>query len=88
MYYVYLLQSISDKTFYTGFTTHLNKRIDEHNRRYEFSTKSKSPFQLIYYEWCLNKRDAIAREKYLKSGMGKKYIRNRLKVYLGTLENL
>lgn len=88
MYYVYIIQSISDKTFYTGFTTNLNKRIDDHNRKYEFSTKSGAPFSLIYYEWCLNKSDAIAREKYLKSGMGKKYIRNRLKVYLGTLENL
>jgi putative endonuclease len=36
---------------------------------------------LIYFEGCLNEEDAIAREKYLKSGMGKRYIRNRLKIY-------
>jgi len=38
---------------------------------------------LIYFESCLNEEDAKAREKYLKSGMGKRYIRNRLKRYYG-----
>ena len=36
----------------------------------------------VYYEACLNKLDAMAREKYLKSGMGKRYIKNRLKRFL------
>jgi putative endonuclease len=35
----------------------------------------------IYFEDCLSKEDVIAREKYLKSGMGKRYVRNRLKMY-------
>ncbi|PIY96439.1 MAG: excinuclease ABC subunit C, partial [Candidatus Kerfeldbacteria bacterium CG_4_10_14_0_8_um_filter_42_10] len=37
---------------------------------------------LIYYEACLNKDDAFARERYLKSGMGKRYLKNRLKRFL------
>jgi len=39
--------------------------------------------RLIYYEACLEKDDAIKREKYLKTGMGKRYLRNRLIGYLG-----
>lgn len=40
---------------------------------------------LVYFEVCGNEQDARAREKYLKSGMGKRYIRNRLKYYLKNL---
>jgi len=87
MYYIYVLQSGKDSLFYTGFTTDLNRRISEHNGGTQVSTKSRGPFQLIYYEWGLNKEDAIAREKYLKSGMGKKYINNRLQGYLISVES-
>ncbi|MBM3248885.1 MAG: GIY-YIG nuclease family protein [Candidatus Omnitrophica bacterium] len=80
--YVYVLQSEKDKKFYTGFTKDLNRRIEEHNEGKNCSTKDRLPFNLIYYEWCLSQQDATAREKYLKSGMGKRYIRNRLKFYL------
>ncbi|MBM3251704.1 MAG: GIY-YIG nuclease family protein [Candidatus Omnitrophica bacterium] len=86
MYYVYLLQSKKDRLFYTGFTTDLNRRVNEHNSECQFSTKDRGPFELIYYEWCLSKEDAIAREKYLKSGQGKRYLRNRLKTYLETFK--
>ena len=82
MYYVYVLQSKKDHLFYTGFTTDLDKRAKAHNSGEQISTKSRRPLELIYYEWCLSKEDAIAREKYLKSGMGKRYIRNRVKGYL------
>jgi putative endonuclease len=79
MHYVYVLQSLKDKEFYTGYTTDLNRRIKEHNNAAQISTSSRTPFRLIYFEGCSIKEDAIAREKYLKSGMGKKYIRNRVK---------
>jgi putative endonuclease len=38
------------------------------------------PWEVIYYEFAYNKEDAIAREKYLKSGMGRRYLKNRLKI--------
>ena len=47
-----------------------------------FLQKARGPFGLIYYEACINEQDARTREKYLKSGMGKRYIRNRLKHFL------
>lgn len=80
-YYVYVLQSIKDLNWYTGYTNNLKKRFKEHNNGRNISTKHRRPFRLIYFEGCLNEEDAKAREKYLKSGMGKRYIKNRLKRY-------
>ena len=85
MYYVYTFLSLKDNNLYTGFTDNLKRRIEEHNRGEEPSTKHRRPFKLIYYEVCIDKKDAIARERYLKTGMGKKYLRNRLKYYLSSL---
>lgn len=81
-HYVYVLQSVSDGRFYTGCTNDLRKRLAEHNNRKSRYTKDHGPFALIYYEACLDVDDAYAREKYLKSGMGKRYVRNRLKRFL------
>ena len=81
-FYTYVLQSKTDGKFYTGFTSDIEKRLDEHNSGKVCSTKSRIPLQLIYFEFCLNIEDAIHREKYLKSTYGKRYIRNRLKHYL------
>ena len=82
MYYTYVIQSNKDKRFYTGFTSDLRKRLNEHNAGKVLSTKNRGPFELVYYEACLDEQDATAREKCLKSGMGKRYIRNRLKRFL------
>ena len=81
MWYVYILQSVKDKNWYTGYTNDLRKRIREHNRGKNLSTQYRRTWKLIYYEACLSQKDAIAREKYLKSGMGKRYIKNRLKFF-------
>lgn len=82
MYYTYVIQSKKDKRFYTGSTNDLRKRLHEHNSGKVISTKNRCPFMLIYYEACLNEQDARCREKYLKSGMGKRYLKNRLKRFL------
>ena len=85
MHYVYLLMSEADGNFYTGSTADLKRRIHEHNSGRVNSTKNRKPLKLIYYEACLDETDARYRERYLKSGMGKKYLRNRLKKYLVNL---
>ena len=82
MFFTYVIQSKKDGRFYTGSTSDLRKRLNEHNTGKVRSTKSRGPFVLIYYEACLDKQDALAREKYLKSGMGKRYLKNRLKRFL------
>jgi len=74
--------SIKDKKLYTGCCVDLRKRFKQHNNNENLSTKGRGPFALVYYEACLNKQDAYAREKYLKTGMGKRYLKNRLKRFL------
>jgi putative endonuclease len=81
-YYVYVLQSSTNKLLYTGYTNDLRKRFKEHADGKSTWTRSRGPFILIYYEACRNKEDAKARELYLKTGMGKRYIKNRLKRFL------
>jgi len=85
MWYTYILLSLKDKHFYTGCTDDLNLRLKKHKNGEVYSTKDRLPLKLIYYEVCLSKSDAFRREKYLKTGMGKKYIKNRLKSYLITI---
>jgi putative endonuclease len=75
---------MKDKGYYTGFTTDLGRRIAEHNNGQQVSSKNRAPFRLIYYEWSIHKDDAITRENYLKSGVGKKFILNRLKNFLNS----
>lgn len=82
MFYVYVLQSKKDNKWYTGATNNLQKRFWEHNSNKIESTKNRGSFKLIYYEACLSRDDIWAREKYLKTGMGKRYIKNRLKHFL------
>ena len=82
MYYTYVLQSIKDMKFYTGFTKDFKLRFDRHNKGLVESTKDGRPLKLIYYEACLSQEDATKREKYLKSYLGKQFLHNRLKSYL------
>ena len=81
-YYVYLLQSLKSLKWYTGYTHDLRNRFKSHQDNKSTYTKGRGPFRLIYYEACLNEVDAKAREKYLKSGMGRRYLKNRMKRFL------
>jgi putative endonuclease len=78
-FYVYVLLSLKDGKFYTGFTRELDRRIEEHNSEMVYSTKYRRPLRLVYFECSMNLKDALHREKYLKTTYGKRYIRNRLK---------
>jgi putative endonuclease len=66
MYYVYLLKSKKDGKLYIGFTTQLNRRLAQHNNGETRSTKSRGPFDIIYYEGYKSEVDAKRREKNLK----------------------
>ncbi|NQT91000.1 MAG: GIY-YIG nuclease family protein [Candidatus Omnitrophica bacterium] len=82
MYYVYVLLSLKDKMLYTGYSNDLNKRFLEHNQGLVESTKDRRPLELVYYECSLSKEDAIRRERCLKSGKGKRYIKSRISSYM------
>ena len=82
MFYTYVLQSKKDERFYTGATDDLRKRFKDHQDGKSIWTKSRGPFELVYYEACLERHDAFEREKYLKSGRGKRFLKARLKRFL------
>jgi len=80
-YYVYILVSLKDGNKYTGYTKDLSSRFVAHQNGKVQSTKSRRPLRLIYFEGCLSQKDALKREKYLKTHYGKLYLGNRLKSY-------
>lgn len=65
-----------------GYTNDLRKRFREHNEGKSTYTKGRGPFELIYYEAYRNKKDAKSREKQLKSGQGRAYLKKRIKHFL------
>ncbi len=82
MQFVYLLENKIDKSWYIGFTTNLKKRLKEHlSGLGGKTTSSKKQWKLIYFECYLNKIDALGRERFLKSGSGRKYIKKQLRNY-------
>ncbi len=78
MFYTYVLKSRKDKKLYIGFTNNLKKRIIEHNTGQVESTKTRLPIELVYYEACGNKEKALEREKYFKTGFGRRFLKNRI----------
>jgi putative endonuclease len=81
-FYTYVLRSLTDLKFYVGFTSNLMQRFEAHNSGKVSSTKNRIPFELVYFEGCQSKEDAMHREKYLKTFYGKMFLKNRLKSYL------
>lgn len=81
MYYIYLLQSEYDRLWYIGFTEDPFRRIEEHNNGKNLSTRNRRPWKLIYFEAYLEKRDALGREKFLKSGSGHRFLKKQLVHY-------
>jgi putative endonuclease len=82
MHYVYVLRSIADDGLYIGYSANLRKRFSQHVRGASFATSHRGPWKLIYYEAYLEQADALGREKYLKSGGGRKLLKNQLRNYL------
>ena len=83
-YYVYTILSLRDFDVYTGLTTDLKRRIDEHYRGLVSSTKIRVPFKLVHYEYFVNLEDAKRREMYLKSAHGKAQLKDSLKKTLSS----
>ncbi|MEK9143571.1 MAG: GIY-YIG nuclease family protein [Patescibacteria group bacterium] len=81
-FYVYVLESQQNKSFYIGSTENLVRRVKEHNLGLNRSTKPYIPWKLIYYEASLNEQDAKRREMYLKTSQGGRLLKRRVKEYL------
>jgi len=78
MNYTYVLKSLKDKKLYVGWTNDLKNRIVEHNSGNVEATKSRMPLELVYYEACKDKEKAIKREKFFKTGFGRRFLKDRI----------
>ncbi|MDP8237079.1 MAG: GIY-YIG nuclease family protein [Candidatus Erginobacter occultus] len=74
MFWLYILQSGRDGSYYIGQTKDLDKRIARHNLGHSNSTKAKRPWKLMYKEEYQTKSEAQKREYYLKRKKSKKYL--------------
>ena len=77
MWTVYVLESLTKKRLYIGMSENLNRRVDEHNSGKVFSTKGFRPWQIIHTEEYPDSQTARKREKYLKSGYGKMWLKQK-----------
>ncbi len=76
MVHVYVIQSLSDDTWYTGMAIDPTKRLKEHNKGKNRFTKGHMPWKLIFTEEHPNWEVARKREKYFKTAAGKKWLKN------------
>ena len=87
MYWVYILESKGDRGWYIGYTENLKRRIEEHTAKSGGrTTKTKNDWYLIYCEGYQSQKDALGRERFLKSGGGRRYIKKQLSHYLNRSE--
>ena len=72
---VYALLSEKTNEIYVGMTIHLDQRVKEHNSGKSKFTKGRMPWKLVYSEICNGRLEARKRELYLKSGIGKEFLK-------------
>jgi putative endonuclease len=73
-YFVYIIQSLKDGTYYVGATQDLDSRLERHNQGRSQYTKSKRPWELVYSTEYPNKSEAMKREYAIKRNKSKTYI--------------
>lgn len=78
MYYVYVLYSEKIKKFYTGYSRDVDKRLKHHNLGLDRWSRRGIPWKLVYFEKYNNRKNAIKREKFLKTGKGRELIRGKV----------
>jgi len=74
MYYVYIIQTETDGSYYVGYTRNISQRLQRHNQGRSNYTKSKGNWKLVYIEEYKTSAEAIAREKDIKGKKSKEYI--------------
>ena len=76
-YFVYILKSINSLKTYVGMTEDVESRLKEHNTKKTKSTKAFTPYIILHIEEFDSRLSARKREKYLKSGSGREWIKKR-----------
>ena len=78
-WFVYVIQSTVDGTFYVGHTHDVASRLIHHNDGWTKSTKSGRPWKLVYREVHGSKGEAMIREKQIKSMKSRQFIERLIK---------
>ena len=73
-YYIYILKSERDGTYYVGHTNNLEERLERHNQGRSSYTKAKTPWRLIYQEEFSSRGEASKREQKIKEKKNRAYI--------------
>jgi putative endonuclease len=82
MYYVYIIESLKDGSFYKGYTSHPELRLNQHNDGESNYTSFKGPWKLVHLEKYSTKTEALKREKVLK-----KYSHQQIKKLIESPKN-
>ena len=77
MFYVYAISSLQRTYIYVGITNNFDRRIDEHQKGYNKTTRAYRTFRVILVEKYETRQGARKREKYLKSGVGKEFLKSK-----------
>ena len=78
MYYTYVLESLKNGILYKGSTENLEQRLQQHNDGLvNFSSKHR-PWKLVYHECFATRAEAMAREKFFKSGKGREWLKIKI----------
>jgi putative endonuclease len=78
-FYVYILQSLKDKTYYVGSTSNLKDRVERHNQGRVNYTKPKRPWKLVYTEEHPDRSSAAKRESSIKAHKRRAFIETLIK---------
>ena len=76
-YFVYVLKSLKDGRLYKGQTHNLEIRLQQHNSGKTKSTKGYTPWELVYFESFKTREEAVLREKYFKTGVGREFLNKK-----------
>jgi len=79
MFTVYVIESLRNGKRYVGFTSKTaERRLAEHNRGCNKWARENRPFKLVYREFFDNEKDARKKERFLKSGQGRKFLNKKI----------
>lgn len=78
MCYVYVIKSKIADFYYKGCCQDIEARLKQHNAGMTISNRPYAPFDIVYFERCDTKEEALAKEKYWKSAAGRRYLKNKI----------
>jgi putative endonuclease len=85
MFFVYILQSETDESFYIGYSENVERRLEQHNNEESEYTSRKTPWKIVYIEKFELKKDAIKREKFLKNQKSRDFYKRLINSWSGSL---